>query len=84
MPDYPWSMAGDREVLREIDPARAHELLGQDDGPLLVDIRERSEWETGWIDEDNARVALAVDGDAFLDRFNARLQRLVTTAANAR
>ena len=43
-------MAGDREVLREIDPARAHELLGQDNGPLLVDIRERSEWETGWID----------------------------------
>jgi molybdopterin/thiamine biosynthesis adenylyltransferase len=43
-------MAGDRELLREIDPARAHELLSREDGPLLVDIRERSEWETGWID----------------------------------
>ena len=26
---------------------RAHELLSQEDGPILVDIRERSEWETG-------------------------------------
>ncbi len=43
-------MAGDRELLREIDPARAHELLSREDGPVLVDIRERSEWETGWID----------------------------------
>jgi molybdopterin/thiamine biosynthesis adenylyltransferase/rhodanese-related sulfurtransferase len=43
-------MAGDREVLREIDVARAHELLSREDGPVLVDIREPSEWETGWID----------------------------------
>ena len=43
-------MAGDRELLREIEPARAHELLSGEDGPVLVDIRERSEWETGWID----------------------------------
>jgi sulfur-carrier protein adenylyltransferase/sulfurtransferase len=43
-------MTGDRELLREIDPARAHELLSREDGPVLVDIRERSEWETGWID----------------------------------
>jgi molybdopterin/thiamine biosynthesis adenylyltransferase/rhodanese-related sulfurtransferase len=42
-------MEGDREVLREIDVARAHELLSREDGPVLVDIRERSEWETGWI-----------------------------------
>ena len=42
-------MAGDREVLREIDAARAHELLSREDGPVLVDIREPSEWETGWI-----------------------------------
>ena len=42
-------MAGDREVLREIEPTQAHELLTHEDGPLLVDIRERSEWETGWI-----------------------------------
>src|SRR5262245_6282823 len=43
-------MAGDRELLREIDVARAHELLSREDGPVLVDIRERSEWETGWIE----------------------------------
>jgi sulfur-carrier protein adenylyltransferase/sulfurtransferase len=43
-------MAGDREVLREIDAARAHELLSREDGPVLVDIREPSEWETGWIE----------------------------------
>jgi sulfur-carrier protein adenylyltransferase/sulfurtransferase len=43
-------MAGDRELLREIDPARAHELLSREDGPVLVDIREPREWETGWID----------------------------------
>jgi sulfur-carrier protein adenylyltransferase/sulfurtransferase len=43
-------MAGDRELLREIDPVRALERVSQDDGAVLVDIRERSEWETGWID----------------------------------
>jgi sulfur-carrier protein adenylyltransferase/sulfurtransferase len=43
-------MAGDRELLREIDPVRARERVSQDDGAVLVDIRERSEWETGWID----------------------------------
>jgi molybdopterin/thiamine biosynthesis adenylyltransferase/rhodanese-related sulfurtransferase len=43
-------MAGDRELLREIDPARARELLADDDDAVLVDIREPSEWETGWIE----------------------------------
>jgi molybdopterin/thiamine biosynthesis adenylyltransferase/rhodanese-related sulfurtransferase len=43
-------MAGDRELLREIDVARAHELLADDDVAVLVDIREPSEWETGWIE----------------------------------
>jgi sulfur-carrier protein adenylyltransferase/sulfurtransferase len=43
-------MAGDRKLLREIDPVRARERVSQDDGAVLVDIRERSEWETGWID----------------------------------
>src|SRR5262245_11487151 len=42
-------MAGDRALLREIDVGRAHELLSREDGPVLVDIREPSEWETGWI-----------------------------------
>jgi molybdopterin/thiamine biosynthesis adenylyltransferase/rhodanese-related sulfurtransferase len=43
-------MPGDRELLREIDVARAHELLSGEDAPVLVDIREPSELETGWID----------------------------------
>jgi molybdopterin/thiamine biosynthesis adenylyltransferase/rhodanese-related sulfurtransferase len=42
-------MAGDREVLREIDAAQAHELLADEKDAVLVDIREPSEWETGWI-----------------------------------
>ncbi|HEU5066119.1 MAG TPA: molybdopterin-synthase adenylyltransferase MoeB [Gaiellaceae bacterium] len=43
-------MGGDRELLREIDAARAQELLAGEDGAVLVDIREPSEWETGWIE----------------------------------
>ena len=42
-------MAGNRELLLEIDAPRAHELLEGADPPILVDIRERNEWETGWI-----------------------------------
>ena len=42
-------MASDREVLLEISAARAHELLAAADPPLLIDIREPSEWETGRI-----------------------------------
>jgi molybdopterin/thiamine biosynthesis adenylyltransferase/rhodanese-related sulfurtransferase len=42
-------MADDRKVLREIEVARARELLTGADPPVLVDIRERNEWQTGWI-----------------------------------
>ena len=42
-------MASDREVLLEISAAQAHELLAAADPPLLIDIREPSEWETGRI-----------------------------------
>jgi len=42
-------MASDREVLLEISAARAHELLAAADPPLLIDVREPSEWETGRI-----------------------------------
>ncbi len=42
-------MASDRELLHEIDATRAQELLGGDDPPVLIDIRERNEWSTGWI-----------------------------------
>ena len=43
-------MAGDRELVREIDAARARKLLAEEEGAVLVDIREPSEWETGWIE----------------------------------
>jgi sulfur-carrier protein adenylyltransferase/sulfurtransferase len=48
-PDYPWGMAGDRELVLEIDPSRAQELLEADDPPALVDIREQWELESGRI-----------------------------------
>ena len=43
-------MAGDRELVREIDAARARKLLAEEEGAVLVDVREPSEWETGWIE----------------------------------
>ena len=54
-------------------------------GETVADLNDlrKGPFESGWPSEDNARVALAVDGDAFLDRFNARLQRFVTAAARA-
>jgi molybdopterin/thiamine biosynthesis adenylyltransferase/rhodanese-related sulfurtransferase len=49
-------MAGDRKLLQqakseiaEIDPARARELLASDKPPVLIDVREPHEWETGRI-----------------------------------
>jgi purine nucleosidase len=36
-------------------------------------------WSLGWEPHDNARVALAVDADRFIDRFVARLRGLVET-----
>jgi hypothetical protein len=48
----------------------------------LDDVR-RSPWDSGWPADDNARVALTVDGDAFVDRFNERLQRFVTATARS-
>ena len=42
-------MPGDRELVLEIGPARAHELLQGADPPLLVDIREDWELEAGRI-----------------------------------
>jgi molybdopterin/thiamine biosynthesis adenylyltransferase/rhodanese-related sulfurtransferase len=42
-------MAGDRKVLLEIEPARARERLETSDPPVLVDIREDWELESGLI-----------------------------------
>src|SRR4249919_781411 len=42
-------MAGDRELVLEVDAERARELLGSDHPPTLVDIREEWELESGTI-----------------------------------
>ena len=42
-------MAGDRELVLEVDAERARALLGSDDPPALVDIREEWELESGTI-----------------------------------
>ena len=42
-------MASDREVVLQVGVERAHELLAEDDGPVLVDIREVWELEAGRI-----------------------------------
>jgi molybdopterin/thiamine biosynthesis adenylyltransferase/rhodanese-related sulfurtransferase len=42
-------MASDREVVLQIDAARAHDLLAGDDDGVLVDIRESWELERGRI-----------------------------------
>jgi molybdopterin/thiamine biosynthesis adenylyltransferase/rhodanese-related sulfurtransferase len=40
-------MPSDREVVLQVGPERAHELLASDDRPVLVDIRELWELESG-------------------------------------
>jgi purine nucleosidase len=46
----------------------------------LLDIR-RSPWPVGWASEENARVALEVDAEAFMTRFVDRLGGLVGSRA---
>jgi purine nucleosidase len=48
-------------------------------GATVTDLRgiRRSPWPTGWMPEDNARVALDVDAPAFMTRFTERLRALV-------
>ena len=52
-------------------------------GETVTDLREirRSPWPTGWMPEDNARVALDVDAPAFMSRFIERLRTLVEASA---
>jgi purine nucleosidase len=52
-------------------------------GETVTDLRgiRRSPWPTGWMIEDNARVALDVDATAFLSRFTERLRSLVEAGA---
>jgi purine nucleosidase len=52
-------------------------------GATVTDLRgiRRSPWPTGWMLEDNARVALEVDAPAFMARFLERLRALVEASA---
>ena len=52
-------------------------------GATVTDLRgiRRSPWPTGWMPEDNARVALDVDAPAFMTRFTQRLRALVEASA---
>ena len=52
-------------------------------GATVTDLRgiRRSPWPTGWMPEDNARVALDVDAPAFMTRFVERLRSLVEACA---
>ena len=49
MPSYRDLLQQVRAEIDEVDVARARELLGADERPLLVDIRERDEWSEGHI-----------------------------------
>ncbi|MGZ5348592.1 MAG: nucleoside hydrolase [Actinomycetota bacterium] len=53
-------------------------------GQTVTDLRgiRRSPWPVGWDADDNARVALAVDADAFMERFIGRLRELVARQAS--
>ena len=52
-------------------------------GETVTDLRgiRRSPWPTGWMQEDNARVALDVDAPAFMARLIERLASLVERSA---
>jgi purine nucleosidase len=52
-------------------------------GATVTDLRgiRRSPWPTGWMPQDNARVALDVDAPAFITRFTERLRALVRASA---
>src|SRR5690242_10218315 len=49
MPSYRDLLKAAKASVEEVDPRRAQELLDDDDAPLLVDVRERDEWEQGRI-----------------------------------
>src|SRR5690349_10446860 len=49
MPTYRELLQEAKASIDEVDARRARELLDGDDPPLLVDVRERDEWEQGRI-----------------------------------
>ena len=49
MPSYRELLQDAKASIEEVDARRAQELLEDGDAPLLVDVRERDEWEQGRI-----------------------------------
>jgi molybdopterin/thiamine biosynthesis adenylyltransferase/cysteine synthase/rhodanese-related sulfurtransferase len=49
LPTYRELLQAAKAAVEEVNPTRARELLDADDAPLLVDVREREEWEQGRI-----------------------------------
>jgi sulfur-carrier protein adenylyltransferase/sulfurtransferase len=49
VPSYRELLQAAKASIEEVDARRAQELLNGDDGPVLVDVRERDEWEQGRI-----------------------------------
>jgi molybdopterin/thiamine biosynthesis adenylyltransferase/rhodanese-related sulfurtransferase len=49
VPTYRELLQAAKASIEEVDPRRARELLDAEDAPLLVDVRERDEWEQGRI-----------------------------------
>ncbi len=49
MPSYRELLSRVKAEIEEIDSNQAHELLGSDEPPALVDVRERDEWDEGHI-----------------------------------
>ena len=49
MPSYRELLQDAKASIEEVDARRAQELLDGDEAPLLVDVRERDEWEQGRI-----------------------------------
>src|SRR5512142_946095 len=49
MPSYRELLRAAKSSIEEVDSRRASELLDADEAPLLVDVRERDEWEQGRI-----------------------------------
>ena len=49
MPTYRELLQAAKASVEEVDATRARELLDADDAPLLVDVRERDEWDEGHL-----------------------------------